>query len=229
MQRRRYRRVSSEEFLSLFSRGRPVKIARIAKTLGVDPATGWRLMRKHGTFTSVNSNAGFCVLPEMCRFDTLGFCELGGVLFFRDGGQLEAIVQLVAGSEAGMTVSEVRAVMKVNVGMQMLRLVRDGQLRREGKPRTYVYAAADAQRATQQIARRQGTAAGEQARTVGELLAEESRENLELLVNVLLTCLRHPQFSAKSVALSLIRRGEQTCTEQVRELFGRFGVRGKNC
>jgi hypothetical protein len=58
-------------------------------------------------------------------------------------------------------------------------------------------------------------------------LAHESRENLELLVKVLLTCLRHPAFSAKAVALSLIRRGEKTCTAQVAELLRRFGAGGK--
>ncbi len=231
MQRAKRKHVTSEEFRALFSRGRPVRIARIRDMLGVHPTTAWRLMRRHQVYGSVSHNAGFCVLPEMCCFDRLGFWEHRGMLFFRDGSQLDAIVRLVGESEAGMELAEIRAAMKVEVGMQLLGLVREGRLRREGKPKAYVYLAGDEQRAAQQMARRHAAllnAAQDKAeQTLAQLLAEESHENLQLLVNVLLTCLRHPEFTAKSVALSLLRRGYRTCTAQVRELLDRFQVSKK--
>ncbi|NQU21783.1 MAG: hypothetical protein HQ567_10915 [Candidatus Nealsonbacteria bacterium] len=231
MQHTKRRRVTSEEFRALFSSGRPVKVACVRETLGVNRATVWRLMRRHGGRRSVNHNKAFCALPEMCRFDSLGFCELRGIVFFRDGGQLAAIVRLVMRSEAGMSLTHLHDVMKVDVAMQVLRLVREGRLQRKGKPREYVYVAADEQVAAQQLARRhsalQNAEKGKARQTLVEQLAEESREDLQLLVSVLLTCLRHPQFNAKSVALSLLRRGCRTCTEQVGELFERFEIARK--
>ena len=231
MQSTRRRRVTSEEFRALFDGGRPVEIARVRETLGVDRTTVWRLMRKHGGRRSVNHNKAFCSLPEMCRFDSLGFCELSGIVFFRDGGQLDAIVRLVEGSETGMSLAQLRDVMKVDVAMQVLRLVREGRIQREGKPREYVCVAADKQVAARQLERRrdalQNAGKGKARQTLVEQLAGESREDLQLLVSVLLTCLRHPQFNAKSVALSLLRRGCRTCTEQVGELFERFGIAQK--
>jgi len=224
-------RVTGEEFQALFSRGRSVRIAHISEMLGVHPTTAWRLMKRHQLYRSVSHNAGFCALPRMCRFDGLGFWEHRGILFFRDGDQLEAIIRLVEQSEAGMQLAEVRAAMKVDVGMQLLRLVRKGRLRREGKPREYVYLAGDEQKAARQMDHRRIAllnAAQDQAeKSLAQVLAEESRENLQLLVNVLLTCLRHPEFTAKGVALSLLRRGYRTCAVQVRELLDRFQVSKK--
>ncbi len=223
--------VTEDEFRALFDAGRPLRIADLPAKLGVHPTTVWRLMERHGAIRSVNRNAGFCVLPRMCRFDAPGFHETRGILFFRDGNQLDAIVRLVEASEAGMTLGEVRAAMNLNPPMQLLGLVHEGRLRRDGKPRSYVYLAGDAARADEQRRRRRAAERGEtpdvDEKPVTQRLAEESRGNLELLVEVLLTCLRHPEFTAKAVALSLIRRGRRTCTAQVRELLERFDVAKK--
>ena len=169
-------------------------------------------------------------MPRMCRFDASGFYETRGIVFFRDGNQLDAIVRLVEESEAGMTLGEVRAAMKLAPAMQLLRLVQERRLRRIGKTRSYVYVAADAARADEQRRRRaveRGETPDDEEKPLTQRLAEESRGNLELLVEVLLTCLRHPEFTAKGVALSLIRRGRRTCTEHVRELLERFEVAKK--
>ena len=133
-----------------------------------------------------------------------------------------------------MTLAEINAFLKAKAATQMLRLVRDGLLRREkAKAGQFVYFAADAVKAAAQKSRRRQAgppAAGIAASTAPpeEQLARESRECLELLVKVLLVCLRHPGFSAKSVALALARRGEKVCTAQVRELSARFDFGKKN-
>jgi len=222
--------ISSEEFGGLFSGGRPVKISTMVQKLGVCRATVTRQMRKHHTHTSINRNAAFCILPGMCRFDELGFYRLRGMVFFRDGNQLEAIVRFVTDSEAGRALGEINAAIGSRAAVQVLGLVRAGRLQRESWGGQYVYWAADADTAERQRARRRALAdqhAASGQESLEQLLARESRENLQLLVNVLLTCLRHPQFSAKSVALSLVRRGWRTCTEQVRELFERFDIKRK--
>ena len=228
MQPKARRRVTEEEFRSLFKRGRPVRIATIAGLLDVGRASVSRLMRRHRTRTSINRDAAFCVLPEMCRFDAAGFCQLNGMLFFRNGTQADALVRCVTESEAGMTLPEINAFLNAKAAMQMLHLVRDRRLQRRSEDGQFVYFAADAARAAAQSARRQATVAAALIPTPAvspeELLARESRDNLELLAKVLLLCLRHPGFSAKSVALSLARRGEQVCTAQVRDLFARFDL-----
>jgi hypothetical protein len=232
MGRQGHRKLSGEEFRGLFGGGKPVKIAAIVQALGVSRTTVSRLMRRHGTLTSTNRDAAWCVLPETCHFDSLGFWEVDGALFFRAGNQLDAIVRVVSASEAGMDLPGINAAIRSRGAVQVLTLVRDRRLRREIWDGRYVYFAADAETADRQKACRRAARAGPAApspeTSLAELLAGESRESLELLVKVLLTCLRHPQFTARSVALSLLRRGEKTCTAQVAELLRRFGAGGKN-
>ena len=223
--------VSSDEFRNLFPRGKPIRIADIAGKLGVDRSTVTRQMRKHRACTSVNCNAAFCVLPDACRFDALGFCSVGPALFFRDGNQLDAIVRLVENSDSGMDLAALNAVFGVKVAVQTLKLVKASRLQRRKLQGRYVYFAAAEATASRQLEQREAPPATNKVHvqaTVNELLGAESRETLELLVKILLTCLRHPDFSAKGVALSLIRRGEQTCTKQVRQLLDTFALGKKN-
>lgn len=222
--------ISHEEFRELFRRGKPVRISRIAEVLEVNRSTVTRQMRRHRTLTSINRNSAFCVLPEMCRFDELGFCRFGETLFFRDGNQLDAICHVVAHSDCGMSLPEINSVMGIKVATQALQLVRAGRIQRLRHDSGYVYFAADKEIFKEQVEQREGASrevSGPEER-LGQFLAEASRENVELLIKVLLTCLRHPQFSAKSVALSLIRRGEQTSARQIRQWFDEFSLRGKN-
>lgn len=232
MKRTVHTHISREEFRELFRRGKPVRISRITEVLAVNRSTVTRQMRRHHTLTSINRNSAFCVLPEMCRFDELGFCRFGETLFFRDGNQLDAICHLVANSDCGMSLPEINSVMGVKVATQTLTLVRAGRIRRRRYDSGYVYFAADAGTFKTQVERREGTEETEvplnPEESLGQFLAEESQESIELLVKVLMTCLRHPQFSAKSVALSLIRRGEQTSTRQVCQWFERFSLGKKN-
>lgn len=232
MGRQGHRHISGEEFRGLFGAGRAARIAALVQALGVSRTTVSRLLRRHGTLTSTNRDAAWCVLPESCRFDSLGFCEVDGALFFRDGNQLDAIVRVVGASAAGLDLPGIGAAIRSRAAVQVLVLVRAGRLQRETWGGHYVYFAADAGTADRQKACRRAAQAGPAAASpeasLAELLAGESRESLELLVKVLLTCLRHPQFKARSVALSLLRRGEKTCTAQVAELLRRFGAGGKN-
>jgi hypothetical protein len=234
MPRKAHRRVTGEEFRELFAEGRPVRIAGLAGALGVERSTAARLMRRHGTLTSINADAAWCVLPERCRFDRLGFWETGGVRFFRDGNQLDAIVRVVEASEAGLELPAISAAVGSRAAVPALGLVRAGRVQREAWDGRYVYFAEDGAAAYRQKAARQATrsaAAGPAPvaqEGLAEALAREGRETLELLVKILLTCLHHPGFSPKSVALSLLRRGEKTCTAQVAELLRRFGAGGKN-
>ncbi len=232
MKRQERRHITEEEFRGLFGAGRPVRIAGMAESLGVDRSTVTRLMRRHGTLTSINRDAAWCILPERCRFDRLGFWESRGVRFFRDGNQLDAIVRAVVGSDAGADLAGIGNAIGSRAAVQVLGLVRARRLQRETWDGRYVYFAADPGAADRQRACRraaQNTAAAPvRDQTLAEVLARESRQTLELLVKVLLTCLHHPEFGAKNVALSLLRRGEKTCTAQVADLLRRFGARGKN-
>jgi hypothetical protein len=234
MKRQGRRHVTEEEFRGLFADGRPVRIGSIAERLGVDRSTVARLMRRHGTLTSINADAAWCVLAERCRFDRLGLWETGGVRFFRNGNQLAAIVRVVEASEAGLELPAISAAVGSRAAVPALGLVRAGRVQREAWDGRYVYFAADGAAAQRQKAARQAArsaAAGPAPAAeegLAEALAREGRETLELLVKVLLTCLRHPGFSPKSVALSLLRRGERTCTAQVADLLRRFGAGGKN-
>ena len=231
--RQGHKHISGEQFRSLFTRGKPVRISQIAGKLGVDRSTVTRQMRKHGTLTSINQDAAFCVLPQMCHFEESDVCRFGETLFFRHGNQRDAICHVVTASQCGMTLPEINVAMGGGkMAVQALSLVQGGRLQRRKHDGRFVYFAADEQSCRRQLERREAATKPPVAlspeQSLAQYLAEESGESIELLVKVLLSCLRHPGFSAKSVALSLIRRGEQTSTQQVRKLFERFALRGKN-
>lgn len=219
------RHIPEEEFHQLFERGRPVRISGIGPRLGTSRATVTRLLARHGALTSVNGGGRHCVLPSMCRFDADGFCRIGKLLFFRHGNQRQAACHYVGASEAGVRAAEVGRFFGVSMTMQLLRLEREGRLRREKLGGSFVYFSAEPSRLSKQLACRERSDRDDAATlTVAEMLVREDRESLELLVKVLLTCLAHPGFSAKSVALSLARRGESVCTAWVRKMFERFDI-----
>jgi len=223
------RESADTRFEALFEDSKPVEISQVTAALGVARATVSRLMRRHHTYTCVNQGGAYCVLPTMLKFDPMGFCRIGKLLFYRGGNQLAALVHYVEQSETGLNLSECKAFFGANVTKQLLALVKAGRLRREREGGRFVYYAADDRHCDrQQEARRQHSSAETAAETLVEALEREDRAGLELLIKVLLTILAHPEFSAKSTALSLIRRGHNTCTEQVGRLMERFAVRGKN-
>jgi hypothetical protein len=161
----------------------------------------------------------------MLTFDPTGFARIGKMLFYRGGNQLAALVRYVECSEAGCGLRECKGFFAANVTKQLLALVKTGRLRREKRDGVFVYFSADESRCSeQQKARQHAEEDATTHLTVAEMLVREDKESLELLVKVLLTCLAHPQFNAKSVALSLARRGESICTAWVREMFERFDI-----
>jgi len=219
------RHIRDDEFRKLFESAQPVRISEIMRRLGTSRATVTRLLARHHAYTSVNGGGFHCVLPSMCRFDPEGFCRIGGFLFFRHGNQRQAVCGYVEGSEAGVPAAQATEFFGVSMAMQLLRLSREGRLWREKRDGVFVYFSADETRRAEQRRRRQRAEQDQTAQlTVTEMLVREDRESLELLVKVLLTCLAHPEFSAKSVALSLARRGESVCTAWVREMFERFDI-----
>lgn len=218
-------KATDRDFKDLFRSGKPFRIADIATRLRTSRATARRCMARHGTFTSVNGGGRHCALPSMCRFDPGGFCRIGELLFFRDGNQQDAVCRYVDLSEGGVKAADASEFFGVSMTMQLLRLSRIGRLRRETRGGSLVYFSASDERCAEQHGHRRRTEAERGARlTVGEMLAGKDRESLELLVKVLLTCLAHPGFSAKSIALSLVRRGESVCAAQVRMMFEQFGL-----
>lgn len=219
------RSVRDEAFKELFADRKPVKISEIRSRLGLSRSTATRLMARHGTSTCVNGGGLHCVLRSMCRFDQNGFCRINGFLFFRDGNQRDAMCHVVGVSEAGLKAAEVNEFFGVSMTMQLLRLSREGRLRRERREGVFTYFSADEARYAEQHRCRQHAEEDESARlTMAEILVKEDRASLELLVKVLLTCLAHPQFNAKSVALSLARKGESISTAWVRKKFEQFDI-----
>lgn len=220
--------IGHEAFAKLFASGKPVRISEIGSRLGTSRTTAARLMARHGTYTCVNNGGYHCVLSSMCRFDENGFCRIGKFLFFRDGNQRDAVCRCIESSEAGMDAGEIGEFFGVGMAMQLLRLSREERVRREKLKGVFVYFSADDKQCARQLERRRKGGSTEEARqTVAEMLVGKDRESLELLVKVLLTCLTHPEFSAKSVALSLARRGESICTAQVKRMFEQFDLAKK--
>ena len=60
------------------------------------------------------------------------------------------------------------------------------------------------------------------------LLKQIDEIPLELIIKILLTFIQHSDFSPKSIALSLVRRGEKIGARVVECVFSKYGLCKKN-
>ncbi len=186
-----------------------------------------KYLKSIGALTSFNSKGQYYILPECHQFDERGLLFIGKVGFFKGGNLLAAICHLVEISPQGLGARELDSVLKTTTHSQLPNLYRTGRLRRQSavnRPgNAYVYFSPDNAAFQEQQ---------ESYVSVEEIPDENQEEELtpdELpdVIEVLLTLISHPDFSAKSVALSLQRRGRKVPGEFARRVFRKYDLSKK--
>lgn len=205
---------------------------QIVTKFSISRASGVIYLKKVGALTSFNCDKNgnhLYLLPQYYQFDDNDMLFLGKVGFFKGGNLLKAICHLVESSPAGMGARELDQTLKTTTHSQLPGLFRKGLLSREKAQNragnAYFYFSANPQKAKlQQKAYFNPTQMEETKRSV-EIDADE----LPDVIEVLLTIINHPDFSAKSVAISLKRRGKMVSRELVDRVFSRYLDGKKNC
>jgi hypothetical protein len=105
--------------------------------------------------TSYSHRGKYYTLADLPRFDEQGLWCCRGVWFSRDGNLLVTARRFVEEADAGLTASELEALLAVQVKEPLLELVRRKQLDREKRAREYVYFSGEAGRRREQQLRRE--------------------------------------------------------------------------
>jgi hypothetical protein len=193
-----------------------------------------KYLKTLGAQSSVNENSRFYILPHEHEFDEHDLLRLRQVRFHREGTLLNAIVSLVESSECGLKRQDLAGLLLTPVDSQLPGLFKRGLLSREGGKgrKGYVYYSADATLATKQEQLRAGRE-DEALIKANELSAESKNSKREKIskddvIAVLKTLLDNPDYSTKSIALSLQKKGfKHLNTEQVKEIAEVYEIEGK--
>ncbi|MFZ4440982.1 MAG: hypothetical protein ACOYOS_21430 [Syntrophales bacterium] len=212
------------ELKDFLADGRPRTVEELTGRFGFSRTTAFRKLKRCGALTSINCDGCHYILPPPGGFNRYGLVSVEGKVFFRGGNLLKAVAHLVDVSRAGMTASELGALVGSNVQMQLLDLTGKGKLWRK-RDGGYCYFSADESRRSIQMEARNPSEKG-----VGlpERLKGETPESMRQIVMIVLAYLANPRFSPKGVALSLIRRGVDIRTEKVKAVFEKYGIAKKN-
>jgi len=101
--------------------------------------TVFRKLSALGYRSSYSHRGKYYTLFDMPQFNELGLWSYRAVWFSRDGNLLATTQRLVEEASAGLTVSELRGLLQVEVKEALLDLYRKGQIEREKIEDVYVY------------------------------------------------------------------------------------------
>jgi hypothetical protein len=177
--------------------------------------TMWRLLRKHGYYTSYNFNARFYTLLGIPQFDEHGLWTHGKVRFSKWGSLTETIVGLVGNSQAGMTPEQLQQQLHVrNVRPTLSRLIRQNRLTREKMSGHFVYFP------LQETSRRQQR----KRRTEEAVEPSPALPPLEHIIALLVEIIQRPQNSPRQWARRLARHNIRLTTKEIQAVFDHYQI-----
>ena len=206
-------RRSKRSQIEAYIKKKPVcKISDILAEFSLSQASVSKYLTTLGVLKSYNLKRQYCILPEDKKFDEQGFLVIGDVRFFKGGQLLDAVCDLVEKSPAGLGARELDKILKTSTHSQLPKIFRRGRLQRDPAQdragNAFIYFSADNSKAKVQ------REALLESRTAPDAIVEVPEEPLgndELpdVIEVILTLIKHPDYNAKSISLSLQRRGKK--------------------
>ena len=171
-----------------------------------------------GYRTSFTHTGRYYTLTDLPDFDELGLWFYRGVGFSRAGTLKQTIALLVDEALDGRCHAELRHVLRVRVHNTLLDLVGERRIGREQLGRVHLYVNANADRAAQQVERRQ-----ELETTIAEALRVPTVEEVvEVLVETLRAAPEVPEPDV--VAKRLAARGVRLEPRHVKQVFEEHGL-----
>jgi len=215
---------TDQELKNFLSDGKPHSIREIGDHFRISEVVVFREMKRIKAFPAINKTGCFVLLGTR-RFDRNGLFRTESKVFFSGGDLSKALMALVSKSHSGMKTKELEKKVDINSKVQLLNLVKKGKLHRQEFGGKYYYFSSD-----KEIGKRQREAREREFRKVDDSLVVKQIDEipLELIIKILLTFIQHPDFSPKSIALSLVRRGEKMGTRMVEAVFAKYGLCKKN-
>ena len=178
----------------------------------------FRDLESLGCLSSFTHAGKYHTLPDIPRFDEEGLCFIGEVGFSRRGTLKNTVSEMVRGSPAGRTHSELRSLLRVRVQNTLLDLVQIGEISRETPEEMaeFLYLHPDSAEAGEQRVRRKSLArkpAPPPEEKVIVILAETVRTGRVAV-------------SPELVVRRLRAQGADVSVEEVRRVFAAYDLIG---
>ena len=173
--------------------------------------TAWRLLRRHGYFTSYNYNARYYTLAGIPEFDQHGLWTCRGIRFSQSGSLTKTIIALIESSDAGMTPGQLQQLLQVkNTRSALGRLVQQGRLAREKVGRRFVYFPVGDTSQCRQRRREMETPA--------------AMPPLEHVIALLVEIIQSPQNTPRQWSRRLARQQIRLSTKDIRKVLDHYGI-----
>jgi hypothetical protein len=184
---------------------------------GASRATAFRYLAQIPYRRSYNHNGRHYTMYEPSRYDRFGLWSRDGVRFSVDGTLRATVRRLVHEAEAGLTHRELHDRLRVRVRTTLLELLAKGEITRERLAEVFVHLHVEPAVYQAQIQRRQ------EWLTVHEAAAaEDSDLSDSVIIQVLLTLVRHPGAQPTDVVRYLHGLAPPISLSQVQAVFTRF-------
>ncbi len=173
--------------------------------------TAWRLLKRHGYYTSYNCNARYYTLAGLPQFDQHGLWSFREIRFSQWGSLTNTIVALVENADAGMTPDQLQQLLQVkNIRSALGRLVQQGRLAREKVGGRFVYFPVGD--------------ANERCQRRREMETPAAMPSLEHVIALLVEIIQRPQNSPRQWAQRLARQEIRLSTNDIRKVLDHYGI-----
>lgn len=180
--------------------------------------TAFRYLKKVPYRCSYNHNGRFYALHEPSRYDRHGLWSWGDVHFSVEGNLRQTVKRLVYEAEQGATHRELQERLALRVHNTLLDLLKNGEIDRERVMKLFVYLHVVPDIRGKQLQQRQLLVAG-------QLDAKKEYDICDaVIIQVLLTLVRHPGSQPEQVAHRLRGHSPPIPIQQIRAVFNRYNL-----
>ncbi len=203
-----------EQLQELFRSRTVVELADIQATLdNASRATAFRYLKQISYRSSYNHNGRYYTRHDPTQYDRFGLFSQQGILFSREGSLPATVVRAVQEAEAGLTQRELRERLRVRVQVVLAEAMGRAAIDRERVERGFVYTHADPAIREAQLHNRRAS-----------MVAAVAEISDAVIIQILLTLLRHPGSDAADVVRYLHGHSPPIPMEQVRAVFARYDL-----
>jgi hypothetical protein len=196
-----------------FHRIKVVTIEQLADLLESSVITARRYLKKWKAYTSFNHNGRYYTLPGIPHFDSNGIWKYQTILFSSYGNLKQTIIQLVRGSESGLSAKEIARVVEIPPNSSIFSQLQNiSGIRREKHQGHFVYFSDDPETYPKQIS------ALFRPEPVAGLPSDEEA------VLILVQYIKHPHIGMEELSERVAQQGKVIAPSVIRNFLEHHGL-----
>ena len=198
--------------LNTFRKHKVLTALELASLLQCSVSTVRRRLKEWNCYTSYNQNGRYYVLPDVAQFGSNWLWRYRGTCFSKYGNLTETLIHLVKNSKAGLSGSELGALLGIQPRSFLWFFHDHPDLRREKHQGCFVYFSSGRAIYAQQKSQRLQISRSAKLPSAIEATA------------ILTETIKHPEMSIEELCAQLARKRHQVTVESVQNLFAYHGL-----